>query len=209
MKPWTAKTRAPQCQWQAWTDGPVLPSRPTRQAQRCPPIAQDDGVGGSGFSLDLHPLSSSGSVATAGTGGGTDSPGGGADGGSEPVVLSCAYGPHYSPTLHYPKVVALLKVLFPLPDVIDYRLQVRRRFVSPQGIVRPSWNLNTGADAPGGVGCEIVLTVKEIKDVLSSTGLSSSYAGALTSLERSVGRAMSGAGTHREKCPLHVPGHGH
>ena len=30
----------------------------------------------------------------------------------------------------------------------------------------PSWNLNSGADAPGGVGDGIVLTTKEIKDVV-------------------------------------------
>jgi hypothetical protein len=73
----------------------------------------------------------------------------------------------FSPTPHHPKVVALLKVPFPLPDVVVDRLQVRRRAVSPQGIARPSWNLN--GDAPDGGG--LVLTAEEIKDIVSSTGL--------------------------------------
>src|SRR5260221_529227 len=73
----------------------------------------------------------------------------------------------FSPTPHHPKVVALLKVPFPLPDVVVDRLQVRRRAVSPQGIARPSWNLN--GDTPDGGG--LVLTAEEIKDIVSSTGL--------------------------------------
>jgi len=73
----------------------------------------------------------------------------------------------FSPTPHHPKVVALLKVPFPLPDVVVDRLQVRRRAVSPQGIARPSWNLNGGTPDGGG----LVLTAEEIKDVVSSTGL--------------------------------------
>jgi hypothetical protein len=75
-----------------------------------------------------------------------------------------------SPTPHHPKVVALLKVPFPLPDIIIDRLQVCRRAVSPQGIARPSWNLTNGGgggDEPDG----LVLTAEEIKDVVSSTGL--------------------------------------
>lgn len=76
----------------------------------------------------------------------------------------------FSPTPHHPKVVALLKVPFPLPDIIVDRLQVCRRTVSPQGIARPSWNLTNGGgggDEPDG----LVLTAEEIKDVVSSTGL--------------------------------------
>jgi hypothetical protein len=77
-----------------------------------------------------------------------------------------------SPTPHHPKVVALLKVPFPLPDIIVDRLQVCRRAVSPQGIARPSWNYwdadaGAGGDEPEG----LVLTAEEIKDVVSSTGL--------------------------------------
>lgn len=75
----------------------------------------------------------------------------------------------FSPTPHHPKVVALLKVPFPLPDIVVDQLQVCRRAVSPQGIARPSWNLTNGGggDEPDG----LVLTAEEIKDVVSSTGL--------------------------------------
>jgi hypothetical protein len=75
----------------------------------------------------------------------------------------------FSPTPHHPKVVALLKVPFPLPDIIVDRLQVCRRAVSPQGIARPSWSLMNGGggDEPDG----LVLTAEEIKDIVSSTGL--------------------------------------
>ncbi|KAH9057112.1 hypothetical protein EDB83DRAFT_2224955 [Lactarius deliciosus] len=69
----------------------------------------------------------------------------------------------FSPTPHHPKVVALLKVPFPLPDIIIDRMQVCRRAVSAQGIARPSWN----TDPPEG----LVLTAEEIKDIVSSTGL--------------------------------------
>ena len=68
----------------------------------------------------------------------------------------------FSPTPHHPKVVALLKIPFPLPDIIVDRMQVCRRAVSAQGIARPSWN----TDSPEG----LVLTA-EIKDIVSSTGL--------------------------------------
>jgi len=92
--------------------------------------------------------------------------GGGAAGdGSESVVRVRVAT--FSPTPHHPKVVALLKVPFPLPDVVVDKLQVRRRAVSPQGIARPSWNVNGGAPDGGG----LVLTAEEIKDVISSTGL--------------------------------------
>lgn len=76
----------------------------------------------------------------------------------------------FSPTLHHPKVVALLKVPFPLPDIIVDRVQVCRRAVSPQGIARPSWNLTNGGGG-GGEPDGLVLTAEEIKDVVSSTGL--------------------------------------
>lgn len=69
----------------------------------------------------------------------------------------------FSPTPHHPKVVALLKVPFPLPDIIVDRMQVCRRAVSAQGIARPSWN----TDSQDG----LVLTAEEIKDIVSSTGL--------------------------------------
>ncbi|KAI0062966.1 hypothetical protein BV25DRAFT_1899655 [Artomyces pyxidatus] len=69
----------------------------------------------------------------------------------------------FSPTPHHPKVVSLLKIPFPLPDIAIDQLIVRRRAVTPQGIARPNWN----TDAREG----LVLTAEEIKDVVSSTGL--------------------------------------
>jgi hypothetical protein len=75
----------------------------------------------------------------------------------------------FSPTPHHPKVVALLKVPFPLPDIIVDRVQVCRRAVSPQGIARPSWNSTN--EGGGGEPDGLVLTAEEIKDVVSSTGL--------------------------------------
>ena len=83
---------------------------------------------------------------------------GGSDGATVRVRVAT-----FSPTPHHPKVVALLKVPFPLPDIIVDRMQVCRRAVSAQGIARPSWN----ADPPDG----LVLTAEEIKDIVSSTGL--------------------------------------
>lgn len=83
---------------------------------------------------------------------------GGSDGATVRVRVAT-----FSPTPHHPKVVALLKVPFPLPDIIVDRMQVCRRTVSAQGIARPSCN----TDAPD----ELVLTAEEIKDIVSSTGL--------------------------------------
>ncbi|KAH9977008.1 hypothetical protein BJV74DRAFT_888542 [Russula compacta] len=80
----------------------------------------------------------------------------------------------FSPTPHHPKVVALLKVPFPLPDIVVDRLQVCRRAVTAQGIARPSWHQVNGVDNGGaGAGAPegLVLTAEEIKDVVSSTGL--------------------------------------
>jgi hypothetical protein len=65
-----------------------------------------------------------------------------------------------SPTPHHPKVVAMLKVPFPLPDVEVERLLVRKRVLGPRGGV-----LRSGDE--GG----LTLTAEEIKDVVSSTGL--------------------------------------
>ncbi|KAI9463924.1 hypothetical protein F5148DRAFT_1276456 [Russula earlei] len=78
--------------------------------------------------------------------------GSGGDGGEQLVRVRVAT---FSPTPHHPKVVALLKVPFPLPDIIVDQLQ---------GIARPSWS---GDEEPDG----LVLTAEEIKDVVSSTGL--------------------------------------
>ncbi|KZT66760.1 hypothetical protein DAEQUDRAFT_813328 [Daedalea quercina L-15889] len=101
------------------------------------------------------------------------------------------------PTPHHPKVVALLKVPFPLPDVEIERVAVRRRIVTPAGISRPAPDAVPEAGSGGsggqkkfwpGAGREngggggsgrpepgrsagVVLTAEEIKDVVSCTGL--------------------------------------
>ncbi|KAF9238652.1 hypothetical protein BU15DRAFT_88290 [Melanogaster broomeanus] len=65
-----------------------------------------------------------------------------------------------APTPHHPKVVGLLKMPFPLPDIEVEQLAVRRRVVTAQGISK------TTSNCPG-----LVLTAEEIKDVISSTAL--------------------------------------
>ncbi|KAJ7483202.1 hypothetical protein FB451DRAFT_101833 [Mycena latifolia] len=62
-----------------------------------------------------------------------------------------------SPTPHHPKVVAMLKTPFPLPDVEIEHMVVRKREVG------------TGAGLKSAHG--LVLTAEEIKDVVVSTGL--------------------------------------
>jgi hypothetical protein len=64
----------------------------------------------------------------------------------------------FSPTPHHPKVVALIKAPFPLPDVVADKLQMRRRAVSPKGIARSRWDLNGGAPDGG----RLVLTAEEM-----------------------------------------------
>ncbi|KAI9570846.1 hypothetical protein HD554DRAFT_318142 [Boletus coccyginus] len=66
-----------------------------------------------------------------------------------------------SPTPHHPKVVGLLKIPFPLPDIEVERLVIRRRLVTAQG--------NTKMTAPD--TSEFILTAEEIKDTVMSTAL--------------------------------------
>ena len=67
-----------------------------------------------------------------------------------------------SPTPHHPKVVSMLKVPFPLPDIEVDKMAVRRRILTPTGIARPG--TSTGHEG-------LILTAEEIKDVVSCTGL--------------------------------------
>ena len=67
-----------------------------------------------------------------------------------------------SPTPHHPKVVSMLKVPFPLPDIEIDKVVMRKRVLTPQGIARPG----TSAGPEG-----LLLTAEEIKDVVSCTGL--------------------------------------
>jgi len=75
----------------------------------------------------------------------------------QPVRLKVAT---LSPTPHHPKVVSMLKVPFPLPDIEIEKMAVQPRVLTAQGLARP------------GVGHEgLILTAEEIKDVVSCTGL--------------------------------------
>jgi hypothetical protein len=67
-----------------------------------------------------------------------------------------------SPTPHHPKVVSMLKVPFPLPDIEVDKMAVRRRALTSSGIARPG--TSTGHEG-------LILTAEEIKDVVSCTGL--------------------------------------
>ncbi|KAJ7630109.1 hypothetical protein DFH06DRAFT_706643 [Mycena polygramma] len=67
-----------------------------------------------------------------------------------------------SPTPHHPKVVAMLKVPFPLPDIDVERMVVRKRDTGPG-------SLNSNAGMKPGHG--LIITAEEIKDVVCSTGL--------------------------------------
>ncbi|KAF7297385.1 hypothetical protein MIND_00972000 [Mycena indigotica] len=66
-----------------------------------------------------------------------------------------------SPTPHHPKVVAMLKVPFPLPDVNVEQMKAEKRETSGQG---------GSLGAPKGAHT-LTLTAEEIKDVVCSTGL--------------------------------------
>jgi hypothetical protein len=82
---------------------------------------------------------------------------GGAAGGpaEEPAMLRVKVGT-ISQTPHHPKVVAMLKVPYPLPDVaVEAVAAVRRRRGEGAGVAREG----------------LMLTVEEIKDVVSCTGL--------------------------------------
>ncbi|KAJ7203563.1 hypothetical protein GGX14DRAFT_651628 [Mycena pura] len=69
-----------------------------------------------------------------------------------------------SPTPHHPKVVAMLKVPFPLPDVDVERMVARKRETGPgQG--------SLGAKPAHTPSLGLLLTAEEIKDVVCSTGL--------------------------------------
>ena len=88
-----------------------------------------------------------------------------------------------SPTPHHPKVVSLLKIPFPLPDIDVTSVNVRKRIVTPVGIARPMdthssaigngnmqpFSLNGNGGRPRDTG--LVLTAEEIKDVVASTAL--------------------------------------
>ena len=73
-----------------------------------------------------------------------------------------------SPMPHHPKVVAMLKVPFPLPDVEVDRMGVVKRQITSilGGVLAPNSNANQDSSYNG-----LVLTAEEIKDAVCSTGL--------------------------------------
>ena len=76
-----------------------------------------------------------------------------------------------SPTPHHPKVVSLLKIPFPLPDIEVSSVNVRKRVVTPTGIAHPV-DANPSADGNGGKrDTGLVLTADEIKDIVASTAV--------------------------------------
>jgi len=83
---------------------------------------------------------------------------GGSQGGVDQVIRTKLAT--LSPTPHHPKVVAMLKVPFPLPDIEVEHFLVRKRVLGPRGVV-----LRSGDDSG------LMLTAEEIKDVVSCTGL--------------------------------------
>ncbi|KIO05820.1 hypothetical protein M404DRAFT_504898 [Pisolithus tinctorius Marx 270] len=77
-----------------------------------------------------------------------------------------------SPTPHHPKVVGLLKVPFPLPDIEVEQMAVRKRIVTAHGVSRTTAETPATSGATGGSGYGgLVLTAEEIKDTISSTAL--------------------------------------
>jgi hypothetical protein len=87
-----------------------------------------------------------------------------------------------SPTPHHPKVVAALKVPFPLPDVNVDDMTLRPRVITPAGIARPALEhadsttsaLSGGSSTSGsrrGREPGLQLTAEEIKDIISTTGM--------------------------------------
>lgn len=83
-----------------------------------------------------------------------------------------------SPTPHHPKVVAMLKVPFPLPDIEVERLCIRRRtreFIPEQGDVNEMGEM----EQPGSASRDafntnyrgLELAAEEIKDIICSTAL--------------------------------------
>ncbi|KAJ3727426.1 hypothetical protein C8R42DRAFT_716887 [Lentinula raphanica] len=85
---------------------------------------------------------------------------------STPVKLKIAT---LSPMPHHPKVVAMLKIPYPLPDLEVQTMLLRKRAI---GIPVPPPNSPlSGASAGTGPSAGLVLRAEEIKDVICSTGI--------------------------------------
>ncbi|THV03536.1 hypothetical protein K435DRAFT_851838 [Dendrothele bispora CBS 962.96] len=109
------------------------------------------------------------------------------EGGQDGAPLKIKVGT-LSPTPHHPKVVAMLKVPYPLPDLEVEKMNIRKREMPsaavPAGSVPGSATLSTFASSGGGGQGSIskaqaavdrlqglALTAEEIKDVICSTGM--------------------------------------
>jgi hypothetical protein len=99
--------------------------------------------------------------------------------GQEPIRVKVA---SLSPTPHHPKVVAALKIPFPLPDVDVDGLVLRPRVITPAGIARPALEHSESGGSTGPAGgsgtgprrgreAGLMLTAEEIKDIVSTTGM--------------------------------------
>ncbi|EPQ55963.1 hypothetical protein GLOTRDRAFT_121311 [Gloeophyllum trabeum ATCC 11539] len=96
------------------------------------------------------------------------------------------------PTPHHPKVISLLKMPYPLPDIEVEKVHLRKRVLTPSGVARPASSSgspdrqgkDTGRSNSGAKGFftgggthgaqmtpGLVLTAEEIKDVVSSTAM--------------------------------------
>ncbi|KIM41789.1 hypothetical protein M413DRAFT_410068 [Hebeloma cylindrosporum] len=94
---------------------------------------------------------------------------------TQPQVMRLKVGT-LSPTPHHPKVVAMLKVPFPLPDVEVERMGVvRRKGYPPSEQQREGDQRNKDEEDEEEEGREpyygLTLTAEEIKDIVCSTGL--------------------------------------
>ncbi|KAI0369297.1 hypothetical protein BV20DRAFT_1036590 [Pilatotrama ljubarskyi] len=83
------------------------------------------------------------------------------------------------PTPHHPKVVALLKVPFPLPDVEIERMHVRKRIITPAGVARPATSSGdrptTGTGNGNGAGS---FAPSNAKNGGSGSGMKNFFSGA-------------------------------
>ncbi|OBZ74681.1 hypothetical protein A0H81_05589 [Grifola frondosa] len=72
------------------------------------------------------------------------------------------------PTPHHPKVVALLKVPFPLSDIDIEHVQVRKRIVTPAGVARPAPYVEGNNKSPGSGGRGFGIRAKRVLSLRAS-----------------------------------------
>ena len=95
------------------------------------------------------------------------------------------------PAPHHPKVVTVLKIPFPLPDIEVDKAILHKRVITPSGVARPataSSSVNSPSSPPTSSGSPfsnpfgrnsnqqqpkpaLILTAEEIKDIVSCTSL--------------------------------------